>query len=57
MTCFLTEAVWDVEALNRRRLELLQKDPTTRSSDQGVTPVDHTLIDRDGLLIPDAGWS
>jgi hypothetical protein len=27
---FLTEAVCEVEALNRRRLELLQKDPTTR---------------------------
>src|SRR5512143_1390218 len=51
---FLTEAVWDVEALNRRRLELLQKDPTTRYSDQGVIPIDNTLIDRDGLLIPDA---
>src|SRR5512135_2941149 len=53
---FLTEAVWDVEALNRRRLELLQKDPTTRYSDQGVIPIDTPLIDRDGLLIPDAGW-
>jgi hypothetical protein len=27
---FLTEAVGAVEALNRRRLELLPKDPTTR---------------------------
>jgi hypothetical protein len=53
---FLTEAPWDVEDLNRRRLELLQKDPSTRYSDQGVIPIDNTLIDRDGLLIPDAGW-
>src|SRR5512135_1287257 len=44
------------KALNRRRLELLQKDPTTRYSDQGVIPIDTPLIDRDGLLIPDAGW-
>ena len=34
----------------------LQKDPSTRYSDQGVIPIDNTLIDRDGLLIPDAGW-
>ena len=53
---FLTEAVWDVGDLNSRRLELLQKDPTTRYSDQGVIPIDNTLIDRDGMLIPDAGW-
>lgn len=53
---FLTEAPWDVADLNRRRLELLQKDPSTRYSDHGVIPIDNTLIDRDGLLIPDAGW-
>src|SRR5579875_2158764 len=53
---FLTEAPWDVEALNQRRLELLQKEPSTRYSQQGVIPIDNTLIDRDGLLIPDAGW-
>jgi DDE superfamily endonuclease len=53
---FLTEAPWDVEALNRRRLELLQKHPSTRYSEQGVIPIDNTLIDRDGQLIPDAGW-
>jgi hypothetical protein len=53
---FLTEAPWDVEDLNRRRLDLLQKDPSTRYSQQGVIPLDNTLIDRDGLLIPDAGW-
>jgi hypothetical protein len=53
---FLTEAPWDVETLNQRRLELLQKPPSTRYSDQGVIPIDNTLIDRDGELIPDAGW-
>jgi hypothetical protein len=53
---FLTEAPWDVQDLNQRRLDLLQKDPSTRYSDQGVIPIDNTLIDRDGLLIPDAGW-
>src|SRR4051812_41125146 len=50
---YLTEAVWDAQALNRRRLEQLQTDPTTRYSDQGVIPIDNTLIDRDGQLIPD----
>ena len=53
---FLTDAAWDVQALNQRRLDELQKDPSTRYSDQGVIPIDNTLIDRDGLLIPDAGW-
>jgi hypothetical protein len=53
---FLTDAPWDIEALNERRLEQLQKDPSTRYSDQGVIPIDNTLIDRDGMLIPDAGW-
>jgi hypothetical protein len=53
---FLTDALWSVETLNERRREQLQKDSSTRSSDQGVIPIDNTLIDRDGLLIPDAGW-
>jgi hypothetical protein len=29
---------------------------TTGYSDHGVIPIDNTLIDRDGLLVPDAGW-
>jgi hypothetical protein len=53
---FLTAADWDVQDLNRRRLDELQKDPSTRYSDHGVIPIDNTLVDRDGLLIPDAGW-
>ena len=53
---FLTAADWDVEDLNRRRLDELQEDPSTRYSDHGVIPIDNTLVDRDGLLIPDAGW-
>jgi hypothetical protein len=53
---FLTEAPWDVQTLNRRRLERLPQDPSTRSSDHGVIPIDNTLIDREGTLIPDAGW-
>jgi hypothetical protein len=53
---YLTEAEWDAQALNDRPLESLRKDPTTRYGDQGVIPIDNTLIDRDGMLIPDAGW-
>src|SRR3954453_20579019 len=53
---FLTESKWDVGAINQRRLDLLQEDPSTRYSDQGVIPIDNTLIDRTGMLIPDAGW-
>ena len=53
----LTDAAWDVSALNQRRPDELQNDPTTRYSDQGVIAIDDTLIDRTGLLIPDAGWS
>ena len=53
---FLTEAVWDAGALNDRRLGRLQEDSSTRYSDQGVIPIDNTLIDREGMLIPDAGW-
>src|ERR1019366_2884029 len=33
---FMTDAAWDVNALNGRRLEELQKDPSMRYSDQGV---------------------
>jgi hypothetical protein len=53
---FLTDARWDVEALNERRLERLQEDPSTRYSDRGVIAIDNTLVDRTGMLIPDAGW-
>lgn len=53
---FLTEVDWDVAALNERRLQLLQEDPTTRYSDHGVIPIDDVLIDHDGKLIADVGW-
>lgn len=53
---FLTEVPWDVKALNERRLELLQKDPTTRYHDQGVIAIDNVLIEHDGKFIQDVGW-
>jgi hypothetical protein len=53
---FLTEADWDVQAVNERRLEVLQEDPTTRYHDQGVIALDDVLIDHDGKLIENVGW-
>ena len=53
---FLTEVDWDVEALNARRLELLQTDPSTCYHQQGIIAVDDVLIDHDGKLIKDVGW-
>jgi hypothetical protein len=53
---FLTGIDWDVEALNERRLEWLQKDPSTRYHDQGSIAIDDVLIDHDGKLIEDVGW-
>ena len=47
---------WDVQALNQRRLDLLQEDPDTRYSDHGTIAVDNTLIDHYGKLIDDVGW-
>jgi hypothetical protein len=53
---FLTEADWDALRLNDRRLDLLQQDPATRYSEQGVIPLDNTLIDHHGEFIQDVGW-
>jgi hypothetical protein len=53
---FLTQVAWDVDALNERRLQLLQQDADTRYSAQGVIALDDVLIDHDGKLIEDVGW-
>jgi hypothetical protein len=53
---WLTEVNWDVQALNDRRLEWLQRDPRTRYSSRGVIAIDNTLIDHEGKLIEDVGW-
>ena len=53
---FLTEVGWDIEALNERRLDILQEEPATRYSAQGVIAIDNVLIDHEGYLIPDASW-
>jgi hypothetical protein len=53
---FLTEADWDVQKLNQRRLDFLQQEPSTRYGEHGVIAIDNTLIDHHGTLIEDAGW-
>lgn len=53
---WLTEADWDAQTLNRRRLDWLQRDPATRYSDRGVIALDNVLIDHDGKLIEDVGY-
>jgi len=53
---WLTEAKWDVQRLNRCRLEWLQKDPSTRYSQQGVIPLDNVLVDHVGQRIEDVGY-
>lgn len=53
---WITEVPWDVEELNRQRLQWLQKDPQTRYAESGVIPIDNTLVDHDGKLIEDAGY-
>jgi hypothetical protein len=53
---FLTASDWDPQAINERRLELLQEDSATRYHQHGVIALDNVLIDHDGQLIEDAGW-
>jgi hypothetical protein len=53
---FLTAVPWDEQAVNERRLDILQHDPATRYSDRGVIALDDTLIDHDGKFIKDVGW-
>jgi hypothetical protein len=53
---FITAVEWSAEAINQRRLELMQREPTTRYSNQGVIALDDTLIDHAGKFIKDVGW-
>ena len=53
---WITDVDWDEKALNRRRLELLQRDSATHYTPHGVIAIDNTLIAHDGKLIEDAGW-
>lgn len=53
---WITEVDWHEQDLNDRRLEWLQREPSTRYSAQGVIAIDDTLIDHEGKLIEDVGW-
>jgi hypothetical protein len=53
---WLTEVVWDEEALNWKRIEWLQQSRATRFSPRGVIPIDNVLVDHDGQLIEDVGY-
>jgi len=53
---WITEVAWKPEALNKRRLDQLQRDSSTRYTKHGVIAIDNTLIDHSGKLIEDAGW-
>jgi DDE superfamily endonuclease len=53
---FVHHEAWDVQALNDRRLHLLQRDSDTRYSDHGTIAVDNTLVDHCGTCIEDVGW-
>jgi hypothetical protein len=53
---WLTEAPWAARKLYDARLADLQKDPTTRYSEQGTIPIDNTLIDHEGRFIDDVGY-
>ncbi len=53
---WLTEAVWDEEALNLQRIEWLQQNRETRFSRRGVIALDNVLVDHTGKLIEDVGY-
>jgi hypothetical protein len=53
---WLTEVDWDVQRLNLARLKWLQKEPSTRYSDQGVIALDNVLVDHAGKFIDDVGY-
>jgi len=53
---WLTEVSWDVQALNNRRLEWLQRESKTQYSPRGVIAIDNTLVKHEGPLIEDVGW-
>jgi hypothetical protein len=53
---FIHHDNWEVQALNLRRLDLLQRAPDTRYSEHGTIAIDNTLIDHVGTCIEDVGW-
>lgn len=52
---FLSESVWDADALNDRRLELLFADPATAARAAGVLVIDETGDRKDGTKTAHVG--
>ena len=53
---WMTEVDWEPERLNEHRLAVLQRDASTRYSQQGVIPFDNVLVGHDGKFIADVGY-
>src|SRR3990172_9224984 len=53
---WLTEAVWEEEALTLQRIEWLQQSRETRFSKRGVIPIDNVRIDHTGKLLQEVGY-
>jgi DDE superfamily endonuclease len=53
---WLTQAPWDAQKLYEERLKAIQKDPQMQYSEEGVIPLDNTLIDHEGKFIEDVGY-
>ena len=52
---FLSESVWEPEAVNARRLDLLRADPATAPHGGGVLVIDDSGDRRDGTKTAHAG--
>jgi SRSO17 transposase len=52
---FLSEAAWDADAVNARRLELLLADPATAAHDRGVLVIDDSGDRKDGTATAHVG--
>jgi SRSO17 transposase len=53
---FLSESVWDPEAVNARRLELLRADPAIAPHEGGVLVIDDSGDRKDGVMTAHVGW-
>jgi hypothetical protein len=53
---WITEAEWDEEDFNQKRLDWLQETSDTCYSAHGVIPIDNVLIDHSGRCIEDVGY-
>jgi hypothetical protein len=52
---FLSQSTWDVDQINRRRLELLVNDPATAPHERGMIAIDHSGDRKDGTRTAHVG--